>query len=669
MSTYLNYDIGHCETTASTMQMENERNIPKRLNLDGNHTDVIPSAISLTFDQIKKLSFSKINTTVLDSLGDIRIGKDAVTQPRDGEYFIYFKRSPEEFDKPFGHSQEAKDAKLTCGKLMAVFIYQVVKNSLKFNDDKLLPGSKDELSLLVGCPATKKWTDERNKKAYEQLIRDATGIKKVTVVPESRAAIFSTIGSRNKALSAGKGVMVFDFGSSTADCTYILLGHQIMEYSWDLGASLIEEQLLMSALLEARKKDQTAAPVAQNKMLRDLRMAKEDYFKSGDERDIVCKFRCEDGKILKQEVEISSDTMKEVIARVVSIKADSTACKRGSWKGLCREFMEKGKAYLEDNDLPCNAIVLTGGASHMNFIEEQCKAVFDGNVTAIVRDNNPSYCVATGLSWISLADERRDGCVEDAKNILQSNEKCNYVNLENAIQDSLCDHVFQVVCSISEEWAKAPGDLPVRDLENRIHERMAAPEEQAEIEGIVAKKIGEWVTRFKAGVSEAVNSQSQKIFSQEIAADLLLTDQFWERMDPNTVKVNFDPKTIIECLNVASIVNRVIQQAIYYAVAIAVALALIEIPVVNIIAGVIAGWLAKHLVTDRDKDKLRDQGHREKIADQMPKILKDGETIANFKSSVADAMTSLKDQYNAMLNDNIEAAIDMVLLRRFDEEE
>lgn len=670
MSIYLNFDIGHCETTATTIQVEDGKNVVKRLKLDGNHNDVIPSAISLSFDQIRKLGGNRIDTGVLESLGDIRIGNNASTQPTDGEYFIYFKRSPEEFDKPFGSSQAAKDAKLTCGKLMAVFIYQVVKNTLQYNDDKLPSGSKNELSLLIGCPATKKWTDEKYKEAYAQLVRTATGTQKVSIVPESRAAIFSAIGSSSKAISAANGVMVFDFGSSTADCTYMLLGRQIMEYSWDLGASLIEQQLMMNALLEAKKTDRTATPAAVlNKMLRDLRMAKEAYYQSGEEGEIVCKFSCADNKVLKQMVEVNRDTMEQVTAGdKVSIKADSVTVKTGSWQQLCKEFLEKGKAYLKDNSLPCKAIVLTGGASHMDFIAKLCREVFGRDIT-IKRDKNPSYCVATGLSWIAIADERHDACIEDAKKLLREDTTCNYETMKRAIQDNLCSHVFDVVSAETISWAQMPGDLPVKELEDQIRARMGRQEEQDAMKAIIVQEIDRWITQFKAGATKAINSQSEKLFSENIVAELLISDGVWKRLDANSVSVDLDPAEITKKLNISSMTNRIIQEVVFYGVAISVAVALCEIPILNVIIGYVAGIIAKAFVSDDDKNKLRNQKARLKIAKQMPKILKNNEIIDSFKSSIADTMTSVKEQYESMLNDTVNIAVDMVMFRRFSEKE
>ena len=62
------------------------------------------------------------------------------------------------------------------------------------------------------------------------------------------------------------------------------------------------------------------------------------------------------------------------------------------------------KRMLDERGLPCRAVVLTGGASHMPFVTEIAQRVFEG--CAVVREQNPSITVARGLSIIGDTDLR-----------------------------------------------------------------------------------------------------------------------------------------------------------------------------------------------------------------------------------------------------------------------
>ncbi len=673
MPIHLNYDFGHCETTGTTVRVREGKNIVERLRLSGNHEDVIHSALSLTYDQIRKLNVDQIDVALMRSLGEIRIGDDAVTQPKDGEYFVYFKVSPENFDAPCGKSDAAKAAKLTHGKLMAVFLYQLIQNTVRYNKDnkELSEAGPNDLSLLIGCPATQKWTEVRHMQKYVQLVRSATGIQKVAIIPESRAAMFSTISSAGKAIAASEGVMVYDFGSSTADSNYMLLGRQIMEYSWDLGASLIEQQLLMMALMGANKKDPTAgARENRDAMLRTLRKAKEAYFRTGEESDVTCRFAAAGGKTVRELITVDADTVEQATnGAQLSVRADSVALENGTWQGLCRRFLQKGKDYLDANKLPCKTVVLTGGASHMDFIEQLCKEVY-GSGVRIVRDKNPSYCVATGLSWIAIADERRAECIEDARMLLRTNKTCTYELLENSIKNTVYAYASKVISEETEVWANAAGDtLTVRALEKRITDAFAANKNKNEINRLMEQKISDWLGAFKAGASDAINSQSAKIFAEQIAAELLLSEDVWERIDASTVRIDLKPEKVVAKLDVSGIVNKILQKAVFYAVSISVMVFLAEIPVLNVLVGIILGGIAQLLVTDDDKDKPRKQKARLKIAKQMPKILKNDQIIASFRASVSDAMETVQKEYDAMVNDMVTTAVDMVMLRRFEDVE
>ena len=130
-----------------------------------------------------------------------------------------------------------------------------------------------------------------------------------------------------------------------------------------------------------------------------------------------------------------------------------------------------------------------------------------------------------------------------------------------------------------------------------------------------------------------------------------------------------DPAALTAKLDVASLTNKIIQEIVFYTTAISVSVLLSELPGLNFIVGVIAGFIAKACVSDEDKNKLRDQKSRQKIADQMPKILKDAKIVTDFKSSIAKAMASVKNQYESIVNDTVNIVVDMVMFRRFSEKE
>lgn len=670
---YLGSDIGHCETAVSAIDLDNQNNPVKLLNLDGNHCDVIPTAISLSADQIRQLGKAeRVDTKLLDKLGEIRIGYGAKHQIKEneGEYFVYFKRCPAEFGEKIGQSAAAKESGLTCGKLMAAFLYQLIKNIRSFNTGVI--GPEDELIWRIGCPSSAAWTDTS---AYAKLAHLATGIDKVSVVPESRAAMFSAVSSGNTAISAQEGVMVFDFGSSTADSTYMLLGCKIQEYSWNLGASRIEEQLLTNAHIEAIRQDRTAKPKEQDSMLRSLRMAKEEFYQNGGESDLNCKFTCSDGTVKRITVDVEKDTMDQVTAiNRIQIRADGNSVRTGSWRALCTAFMQKGRDFLLNNELPCKTVILTGGASHMDFIYQIAVEVF-GKDVIIVRDKNPSYCVAKGLGWVAVADDRRGACIEDAKKQLMDAGKWKYDLLEGAIQKKIYGYIAPHIVKATTNWGNLSGRHSARELEEMISEEVNKATNTLEGEDLGKQVQGEleaWINQFVESATSAINNQAGKVFSERAAEGLLVDKKIFERLDGSSISFDMNLTSITEQLDLSSVINKVVQVVANVGITLAVVLAIMYfIPGVNLLAyiiGLLAGTVGQGMIADTDKDKLRDERARRRIANQMPGMLGRQEVIDQINNVISDTLEPLKKQCEEAINEKsignmVTAGIDMILLQ------
>lgn len=670
---YLGSDIGHCETAVSAIDLDNQNNPVKLLNLDGNHCDVIPTAISLSTDQIRQLGKAeRVDTKLLDKLGEIRIGYGAKHQIKEneGEYFVYFKRCPAEFGDKIGQSVAAKESGLTCGKLMAAFLYQLIKNIRSFNAGVI--GPEDELIWRIGCPSSAAWTDTS---AYAQLAHLATGIDKVSVVPESRAAMFSAVSSGNTAISAQEGVMVFDFGSSTADSTYMLLGCKIQEYSWNLGASRIEEQLLTNAHIEAIRQDRTAKPKEQDSMLRSLRMAKEEFYQNGGESDLNCKFTCSDGTVKRITVDVEKDTMDQVTAiNRIQIRADGNSVRTGSWRALCTAFMQKGRDFLSNNELSCKTVILTGGASHMDFISQIAREVF-GKDVIIVRDKNPSYCVAKGLGWVAVADDRRGACIEEAKKQVMDEGKWKYGLLEEAVQKKIYGYIAPHIVKATTNWGNLSGRHSAQELEEMISEEVNKATNTLEGEDLGKQVQGElegWINQFVESATSAINNQAGKVFSERAAEGLLVDKKIFERLDGSSISFDMNLTSITEQLDLSSVINKVVQVVANVGITLAVVLAIMYfIPGVSLLAyiiGPLAGTVGQGMIADTDKDKLRDEKSRRKIAKQMPGMLGRQEVIDQINNVISDTLEPLKKQCEEAINEEsignmVTAGIDMILLQ------
>lgn len=331
-------DLGHGETTAAyPRQIQSDRYEVRRLNLM-DKDQVISTQIILTNEQMQKLKgHPRPSYELLLNLGEIRIGNNLSAYISKGEKFSYFKTAPKNFDKLYGNSACAKQCGITHGMLMACFAFSVVNNLLKFNVGDISADDRENLNLLIGCPSTSDWTTSEAQTAYANLILAATKAHNVRIVPESRAAMFSSVENGQGRISALGGALVFDFGSSTADCTYMLLGRKILEFSWNLGASKIELQVVQKTYQETVKNNgsfrASAASIVDS--ADQVRKAKESYYLGNSRIPIYCTYEnADDGKMMDTPVLINDQYMKKVIEEdSIQVLCDSRTTLSKSWKG------------------------------------------------------------------------------------------------------------------------------------------------------------------------------------------------------------------------------------------------------------------------------------------------------------------------------------------------
>lgn len=666
-------DIGHCDDTATIITWSQGKNESKRLQMDQNNNMVISSQITLTFDQMRKIQGKEMTKKLLDSLGDIGIGDRARRNPKDGEYFVYFKCPPEKFDVPYGTTDTAKATGLTRGRLMAIFTYQAFNNLLKYNNE-LEDKELTEMILMVGCPTTEKWTDDKNLNSYAGMIQQATGVSRVVIIPESRAAMFSSVERSHSRFSASDGVLVFDFGSSTADCTYMLLGRKIAEFSWDMGASMIEEQMMTAGYKQCKalhgrdaKNLLLVSPMTAD-LLGVLRKTKEEYYQ-GNDKKAVCTFIDTDGREFDVTLKVNDALMTDITCHTdVECECDSKTVITCSWQSMCKRFYQEAKSRLDQEKLPCRTIILTGGASRMDFIVPLCKEVFSEEVsrgTKIFQDSNPSYSVSNGLGWAGAADERYDKCLMDAKTDMKNGGAGSFSMLEEAVSSQLREQVFKVIKQCSQQWADSVQDCSVNDLQSMIQQRIETGDGKTDISKSLQSAIDIWREGFKKEIQTVVNKQSEKLFSQEVAQGLIISNNVWGNLQATNLDINIDVEKMLKNLSLGGKLNEVLSNVVMYSVAAAVALAFAVLPVLNVILGIIAGVIAGALVSDEDMEKKRSQDERKKINNQMDKVLAQKEIVSQFNNSVSEAMADCKEDADRITEETLRCAFDIITLRRF----
>lgn len=675
-------DLGHCETTAAyPRQTQSDRYEVRRLNLM-DKDQVISTQIVLTNEQMRKLKgHPSPSYDLLQSLGEIRIGNSLSAYVSDGEKFSYFKTAPKDFNKPYGNSACARQCGITHGMLMACFAFSVVDNLLRFNVGDISPEDRENLNILIGCPSTGDWTTLEAQDIYANLVLAATKVHDVRIVPESRAAMFSSVENGQGRISALDGALVFDFGSSTADCTYMLLGRKILEFSWTLGASKIESQIMQDAYQETVKKNGSFAASAASLVdsADQARKAKESYYFGNNRIPIWCSFQnAKNGVMMDTPVLINDQYMKKVTGEDrIEVLCDSRTTLSNSWKELCRAFYREAAKriseatyyVIEDGErkrVQCEVknIVLTGGASRMDFIYELCQAVFPN--VHIHRETNPSHTVSNGLAWVAVSDENLIACKEAAQQEIASNHECDISTLQN----SLCNALFGRVIAIGEErtraWANRPEEnVSVRVLQDDLAVYMNSPGFQDEVENICGGEIERWKSVLSVSMEKAVNNQVRKLYSEQVAHSLMIPSDIWQELQSGTLSgTQVDMGDILKYIDMSTVIlkiSKVSIQVVIWAVAWALAA---ETFGISMLVAAVANLIAEAAMTDTDLDKPRNKNTRAKVAKKIHSKLIESksEIMKGFK----DNLEQQTKNYSEIVDKTLTAAFEVVTLKRFE---
>lgn len=464
----------------------------------------------------------------------------------------YFKKSPKEWDDVDPNS--GKDYRT----MMRDFIKQLVGGLLNSGVNPTMANYKrDEIVLFVGCPSDETWTSSDSRRKYENLIREATGINEVNVVPESTAAIFSIIHNNpTKHINPKDGVAVFDFGSSTVDFTYIRLGRILAEISWTLGASAIEANIIEKALFDELKLDpkKVWSGDLNSRQLRARRDIKEAWFgddvnpgyvktKPNGEYMTVDYSSCDEfgnvvtikdragvdihakefGTILLDE-EFMKSVVEEMPVFEVKEKGNLVAPNdKLSWYEYCKRFFTRCRDFMKNHNLPCKTVILTGGASHMDFVMDICNDVFKDSGVEIYRDEAPSYCVCNGLCQIAVNRSRIDDIIGHQKTEIRSKADTALAVYKSDIQNNVTEYIFNSMIKI---LAKLHDNITVSEFRNEVTKFF-----EAEFDAQVVSRL----------INIPFNKMNTSITKSALEASLEATSGFYNsNIDKNSFSIDMD---------------------------------------------------------------------------------------------------------------------------------
>ena len=466
--------------------------------------------------ELRNLSTSNTNTNdyIYVALNDERqvIGVEALEY--EGEIYTNFKVTPERSEEKFGKKlQESYTYKYLIGK---AFFY-LIRDILVHNKDIIVDydgKAEKHVYLFVGRPSSNAWENQSRKyrdilKQYllqlKEVILDAqTRIRvkfHIIVYSEAMAAMaYEYFNKKN--VKEDEVIAVIDGGSSTFDCVVVKDGEVINEYSRQVGAGMIDKNMLDIFLLD---EENARLPVnerraAHDKMIQEiadnegratlqLRQRKENYFgpngNNGDDMARHAVFRSGKRVIKNIDQSFMRLAIEQMPVRVERSYIDEKDAFGGnktqdynSFYEAIEFFCKGAKARCTDKksnkEVKLDRIILTGGATVMPFVQEIVERVFEVQKNKIKLekpDDNRHFSVAKGLAYMGYAELTRQKelkVIQEKIDLKIRNIMPEVVKqVRNTCMAGLWNQIYEINMLL---WAAGTSEKSVSDWENMKHD-------------------------------------------------------------------------------------------------------------------------------------------------------------------------------------------------------
>ncbi len=653
--------------------------------------------------------------------GVITIGEDAGEKR---EFAINFKRSPGNWNSisPLGvpyrqhmsdYIRGVSETILQNSSNRSGGMRQVIMQDSKGD----MHWKKEEVLLVVGCPASVIWKGKERRREYEELISETTGISNVMVTEESRAAVYSLfeIDNLSAKINLQAGVLVLDFGSSTADATYVLPGKKAIHISWELGAAKIEEAML-EYILKSDKARKTFANQAencgknqiyrghdQNHAIFQLRRSKEAYFdgKLGEDstpKNVKISIINEDGDYLidKNGDSVESLDIPYTVTKAMmhdaleeyefSVNKDGNPVSHGTWKENCRQFLNDVKQTLEREKLPVQTVVVTGGGSQMtDVVVDLCNKAFPGKV---VPSDTPSHSVVKGLVTIAYnevyAPEVRDEAMANIRSAAEKNIGDMIDEIAKNLSEKAYDNTIAALKALMKAhgyadtdgfWKKISFDSNVGEITRTVNQAITGSLDQNNVKNQIDNSTNRWQNADAETIVTCINDASRRLYTDQVMSGMIQISQ----ADIATLakKVDLSGITISGVGTDANLIGAVLGAVLSVVFWVVLAVIAVFVPAIGPILA-LAGVVAADVLCDKLMAYEKMPVNGVSIYNAVKKMEKDKEAkkveiIEKIREPLREAFTKPEnygenfEKHYKILMATAEKAFDQILLKAEDD--
>lgn len=516
----IGFDLGHGETAVAKAKVE-----------------------SIEPPEMLEINNKKVQITALGTHPDLGylVGEQALIQAGVTQLKISFKQKP----------SNEPNYRETMRSFLETY-YRILKES------KQIEGGSDS-HFYVGCPSGWSVSEREN---YQKLLKEA-GISLLNVVPESRAAFMQAKeGGKLDFNFLKSAVLIVDIGSSTTDFTLVKSLSEIpLDFGNNaLGASLIDKAIFARTLANHEEKAVLervfeAYPHHQARCELACRKAKEDYF-SNEQLYSHSQSFARGFESINEQIYFIPQVNKLLMDEILNQSLPELGDK--SWIQSFREAVKEGKEELVKQGIVPKVVLMTGGASRMQFTRQICAEIFPEPETQVRPDPEPERCIALGLARVGRWDLRAAAFQAEVNKLFNSEK------LKNLIEKQIPELIELLSEPLAEGLIENAIKPSLKDWRNNKVRTLF------DLENVMKNRAQQWLKSERA--KTLINSKCLTWFNSKIQPDLAQeTDpicrkfqiprsslRFEEGIDPGLVNPDLGIGDAILADTVAFIVNVVI---------------------------------------------------------------------------------------------------------------
>lgn len=666
----IGFDLGDGEISAAYWDLKNSGfSKPEDLKLDIN-------------ENLKLLS-----GFFIDDKGNVQLGTIATMgslREARGCLYTNFKIPPHRLKA--GEKYENSDK--TNLELMQILLREALKRiyDIALKDKFYSEGKPKKGILAIGCPSSLEWTSAGIDVEYAKMLKlalmECPLDLKIVIMPESRASLVKVYKEKTALKNQIKnGVIVIDHGSSTLDITAIDFKENTQyDFSIPLGANLIERKILRNAVIEYGRKESDIKGGKSGVIFQklDVRGAKEGCYSNPSGVYKIYIDYCDDDD---QRIKITNASMRYIThTDSITYSTFETGPVSGTWAGLHKQFILDCLAKVGGSFNPeqfNGVVILTGGASKMQFIEETIHEIFNFSSPkdSLFVDPEPSYCVSRGLAWATYTDLMALKLINTVKQRISDSIRADFPNLKSIIAKQISPIIYDYSKDKLEEWVEKGDNETTTDFARRIEKEFIdkttteGRKRYKKISDAIKIAVTEYLSNpYSTGVRSTIVKVVNEVFSTTFPGKIdgknipqfAISDYEWEKVISGTTADDLKfSSSLVAAMDLENALMTAFKVIIGLGLLlVALALKLLTLGMVDM--DYVMEQLDKMFLENQRLSKSKRQSAYQRVVDKKDDTISKIEMAINKSSTPTESQNEISDQIIKILTPAIDKAVNMV---------